>query len=202
LGVDTTRFRPVSDSKEGFIIGLGAFVPEKNIALVIQALGAIPENRPRLVWVGNVAWPEHLSALEQMATKLGVDFEPRTKVGDDELVKLLSRAVMMVYAPRLEPFGLAPLEANACGTPIVAVAEGGVRETVLNGVNGLLVEHEPQAMAAAIEKLLGDRDYARHLGRSCRELVMNRWSLDAAIDRLEERLVEAVEWQGTGFAGC
>ena len=38
----------------------------------------------------------------------------------------------MLYAPRLEPFGLAPLEANACGLPVIAVPEGGVRETVVH----------------------------------------------------------------------
>jgi len=45
----------------------------------------------------------------------------------------------MVYSARLEPFGLAPLEANACATPVVAVAEGGVRESIRNGVNGVLI---------------------------------------------------------------
>jgi glycosyltransferase involved in cell wall biosynthesis len=44
----------------------------------------------------------------------------------------------MAYAPRLEPLGLAPLEAGACGLPVVAVAEAGVRETVVDGITGSL----------------------------------------------------------------
>ena len=48
----------------------------------------------------------------------------------------------MVYAPCLELVGLAPLEANACGVPVVAVAEGSVRETIVDGVYGLRVQVE------------------------------------------------------------
>jgi len=108
------------------------------------------------------------------------------------VVDLLNRAALLVYCPRLEPFGLAPLEANACGLPVVAVAEGGVRETVLDGVNGLLVEDDPEAVAAGIDRLLTDRTYASRLGTTGRELVSQRWSLSASIDRLEQRLAEVI----------
>jgi glycosyltransferase involved in cell wall biosynthesis len=59
----------------------------------------------------------------------------RWRFSDENIVELLNRAAVMVYSARLEPFGLAPLEANACATPVVAVAEGGVRESIRNGVN-------------------------------------------------------------------
>ncbi len=98
----------------------------------------------------------------------------------------------MVYAPRLEPFGYAPLEASACELPVIGVPEGGVRETIVDGVNGLLVEPAPEALAEAIGRLRADEAYARRLGRNGRHLVLERWSLPAAIDRLEARLREAV----------
>jgi glycosyltransferase involved in cell wall biosynthesis len=113
-------------------------------------------------------------------------------VSDDELIDILNRAAMMVYAPRLEPFGFTPLEANACGLPVVAVAEGGVRETVVDGINGLLVEPDEKAMARAIERLRDDKDLAYTLGRNGRKLVAEKWSLAASIDRIEQRLEEVL----------
>ena len=74
--------------------------------------------------------------MRSLAESHEVTFDARRSIDDSELVETLNRATAMVYAPRLEPFGLAPLEANACGLPVVAVAEGGVRETIIDGVNG------------------------------------------------------------------
>jgi glycosyltransferase involved in cell wall biosynthesis len=167
-------------------------VREKNIRFVIESLGAVSQPRPRLVWVGNIAVPAYLAELKQLAAALQVDFEPRTRIADEEIGDLLNRAAMMVYAPRLEPFGLAPLEANACGVPVIAVAEGGVRETIIDGVNGLLVEHDPRAMAQAIERLRDQKEYARQLGESGARLVHEKWSLGASIDRLERRFAEVL----------
>jgi len=121
-----------------------------------------------------------------------VTLEVKVGATDAEIVELLNRAAVMAYAPRLEPFGFAPLEANACGLPVVGVAEAGVRETIVDGVNGLLCEPNPQAMADAIQRLLDNPTYAKELGASGRALAESRWSLEAATDRLELRLREAV----------
>src|SRR5258705_1578297 len=74
----------------------------------------------------------------ELAETVGVDLQIRMIVPDEELVEILNRAALLLYTPSLEPFGFAPLEANACATPVVAVAEGGVPGTVVDGVNGLL----------------------------------------------------------------
>ncbi|HWW77765.1 MAG TPA: glycosyltransferase family 4 protein, partial [Pyrinomonadaceae bacterium] len=192
LGVDTETFAGAGRARENFVVGVGAFVPEKNVRLAIEALALVGGARPRLVWVGNVGHPAYLEELKQRARAAGVEFEPRLRVTDAELVDLLGRAKMMVYAPRLEPFGFAPLEANACGTPVVGVREGGLRETVVDGTTGLLVDGDPRELAAAIERLIEDEEYARRLGENGRRLVAERWSLSASIDRLEERLAEVV----------
>lgn len=188
LGVDTLAFAERELPREDYVVGVGALLPEKNIHFVIAALGLLPAPRPRLVWVGNVASAAHLAGLARHADELGVRFEPRVQVSQAELYDLLSRALALAYAPRLEPFGLAPLEAGACGTPVVAVAEAGVRETVIDGVNGLLVPHAPRAMADAIAQLRADPALARTLGHQGAQLVRERWSLDAAIERLERQL--------------
>jgi glycosyltransferase involved in cell wall biosynthesis len=189
LGVDTDLFVDRGGAREPLVVGIGAFVPEKNIPLVVEALALVPEPRPALVWVGNhVHAAGYLDVLGELARSRGVAFEPRVRIEDGELVDVLNRAAMMVYAPRLEPFGFAPLEAASCGLPVVAVPEGGVRESVVDGLSGLLVEADPGALAAAVGRLAGDPSLARRLGRQARELVVERWSLGAAIERLERRL--------------
>jgi glycosyltransferase involved in cell wall biosynthesis len=132
--------------------------------------------------------------MKELAKSLAVDFEAKEMVSDDDLIGILNRAAMMVYAPRLEPFGFPPLEANACGLPVVAVAEGGVRETVVDGINGLLVEPDEKAMASAIKRRWDDKNLAYTLGQNGRKLVAEKWSLEASIDRIERRL-EEVLWK-------
>jgi glycosyltransferase involved in cell wall biosynthesis len=188
LGVDTQKFVDRRAAREDCVVGVGSFTRAKNIAFVVRAVAQVPEPRPRLVWIGNAADPAYLDRLRALAASLAVDLDARTLVTDDALVDALNGASMMAYAPRLEPFGYVPLEANACGLPVVAVAEGGVRETVVDGVNGLLVEEDESAMAAAIVRLRGDPELRRSLGERGRRLVVERWSLEAAMDRLETAL--------------
>lgn len=192
LGVDMELFVDHKQVREDFVIGIGTIYHGKNIRFVLEALAKMPKPAPRLIWVGNIVDSSYLEELHNLAESLGVEFEAKVRIEDHELVDLLNRALALVYAPRLEPFGFVPLEANACGLPVIAVAEGGVRETIIDGVNGLLVEHDPRAMARAIDCLRSNPDYARQLGENGRRLVLEKWTWSAAIDRLEARFAEAI----------
>ncbi|HEV2802874.1 MAG TPA: glycosyltransferase family 4 protein [Pyrinomonadaceae bacterium] len=193
LGVDTEKFTDLNLPRENFVVGLGAFVKLKNVEFALRSVAAIPHaRRPRLIWIGNAADPLYFEEMKRLATALEVDFEPRVKIDDDELIRLLNRAALMIYCSRLEPFGFAPLEANACGLPVVAVAEGGMRETIIDGTNGLLVDNDPREMAAAVTRLLDDPESARRLGQTARREVAGKWSLAASVDRLERKLFEAI----------
>jgi glycosyltransferase involved in cell wall biosynthesis len=195
LGIDCARLesadrhRPRGD----FVMGLGAVVPEKNVEFIVRAVHEIPERRPKLIWAGNAANEWYRQYVLNLARELGVEFDLRERVPNNELNGLLATAAALLYAPRLEPFGYAPLEANAGGTPVIVVAEGGVRETVQNNVNGLVVEANPKAMAEAIQKLRGDPALASRLGEAGCEFVRTHWPLDAAIGRLEANLVEVAK---------
>ena len=188
LGIDAGHFTDRGVPRGTDVVGLGSFTPEKNIAFCIEAVAAIAPPRPRLVWIGNIANDPYLAEVRQLAAARDVTFEPMLKVCGDTVLDILNRAAAMVYAPRLEPFGLAPLEANACGLPVVAVAEGGVRETVIDRVNGLLVAHDPAGMAAALTRLRCDPALARQLGTNARQAVEAKWGLSAATDRIEGEL--------------
>jgi glycosyltransferase involved in cell wall biosynthesis len=202
LGMDTDKFVSRAKPRENFVVGVGSFLPQKNIHLVIEAVARVRPPRPRLIWVGNHRSEPYVEELRRLASSLGVVFEERFLIDDEELIDILNRASLMVYAPRLEPFGYAPLEAGACELPVVGVSEGGLRESIVDGVNGLLVEPVPDALAGAIERIQCDESYARRLGRSGRQLVLDRWSLNAGIDRVEARLAATVHSHGCGVAAA
>ena len=129
--------------------------------------------------------------MQALAASRHVSLDLRVGVPAAEVVEALGRAMAMVYVPRLEPFGLAPLEANACGVPVVAVPEGGVRETIQDGVNGLLAERNPAAIAAALCRIHDDGALAARMRQQGREVVEQRWSTALAGERLERFLLEA-----------
>jgi glycosyltransferase involved in cell wall biosynthesis len=197
LGVNTNLFANRHGPRENLVVGVGMFGLHKKIDFAIAALAQVKQPRPRLVWIGNDADPSNLEKLKSLAASKDVSFEPKLRIQDSELVSILNRASVMIYAPRLEPFGFAPLEGNACGLPVVAVAEGGVRETVIDGVSGLLVEHDPRAAAVAIQHLVDHPDYARQLGENGCKIVAERWTGEDSVDRLEGRLAEALQAAAT-----
>jgi len=190
LGIDTDFYKPTGEKKENFAVGLGTIYHAKGIDRAIKALGTIPEDiRPDLVWIGNGAWQEDLDNYQILAEELDVNFIPRINISDDEVKSLLSRAAVMVYTSRLEPFGLAPLEANACGTPVVGIAEGGVKETVVDGVNGYLVnDDDPEYIGEKIIQILSNKSKLRELSRTCREYVEERWNFDICTSNIEHFL--------------
>jgi glycosyltransferase involved in cell wall biosynthesis len=197
LGVDTDLFVSHQRQRENFVVSVGELARHKNVELVIRGVSKIAAPRPRLVWIANTRWEEYYyGEMRTLAESCDVTLEARSSVSDKELVETLNRATAMVYAPRLEPFGLAPLEANACGLPVVAVAEGGVRETIIDGVNGLLVQHQPQMMAHAIERLMQDKELAAQLGKNGWKIAQEKWSVKAAVDRLERQLIQAAASEG------
>jgi glycosyltransferase involved in cell wall biosynthesis len=187
LGISSELFVDKNLSRTS-LVGLGSITPAKNVRLCIEAVGKVSAPRPALIWVGNIADTGYLDEMKALARSRDVVFEAKVGVSDSELVDILNHAIALLYAPRLEPFGLAPLEANACGVPVIAVAEGGVRETMVNEVTGLLAENSPTAMGEAIERLATNPALARKLGANACLAVKEKWNMNAAIDRLEEKL--------------
>jgi glycosyltransferase involved in cell wall biosynthesis len=185
LGVDAETFRPLDVPRENFVLSVGAISPLKGYDFLLEALSHVPEPlRPELVLVGNTASQGETLYLQKLAGARHVTLRFRVNVREDELVQLYNRARALVYAPILEPFGFAPLEAMACETPVVAVREGGVRESVREGETGLLVERDAQDFAHALTRILDNRTLARCLGERGRQYVLEFWTWQAAFQRM------------------
>jgi glycosyltransferase involved in cell wall biosynthesis len=129
--------------------------------------------------------------VKNLAERNGVNLEVLVGLGIDELMSLYNRAQFCVYAPVMEPFGLVPLEAMACGTPVVGVREGGVQESILHEKTGLLVERNAQKFGTAIQYLLLNPDLITTYGRNGREHVLKNWTWDRSVAFLKSHLSEA-----------
>ncbi len=188
LGIDPDLWDNDSSEREHLVVGVGEFNPRKGIDFVLDAVGAMRSPRPEVIWIGNRGNPKYLAQLHTQAERLEVRFTAHLAISQADMTALLRRASVLAYAPRLEPFGYAPLECAAAGLPTVAVAEGGVRETVLDGITGVLVDRDVAAMAEALTRVLEDSATARGMGDAAKKWVREHWALEDAVSRLEREL--------------
>lgn len=192
LGVDTDLFRPLGLGREDYVLSVGALNPAKGYDFLLRSLACIePRMRPPLRIACNSEGPGERVYLERLAAELEVSLTIETLVTDQELVALYNRARLVVYAPVMEPFGFVPLEAMSCGTPVVGVREAGVRESVADGVTGLLTDRDPIVFADAVRSLLLCDGRREDLAMACREHVMNKWSWQNSVEKLEAYLESA-----------
>jgi glycosyltransferase involved in cell wall biosynthesis len=194
LGVDTTLFRPMGSSRERLVLTVGSCTPAKGFDFIVRSLSRVNSSiRPKLIVVSNFANLRWKSHIEELARRLSVDVEIRSLVEDEELVLLYNSAELVLYAPYLEPFGLVPLEAMACGTPVVAIKEGGVRESVVHDRSGILVDRDEEMFAKATEALLRDSQSRKAIAREASRTIVTSWTMEAAGDRLYGHLLRAKE---------
>ena len=105
--------------------------------------------------------------LRALAAALGVVDRCRFvgQLGRDAAADLMRASDVVACTPWYEPFGIVPIEAMGCGVPVVGTAVGGLLDTVVDGVTGLLVEpRRPDLLATALDELLADAARRRPMG--------------------------------------
>lgn len=191
-GFSSKEFYPVDQKKarkylglneeEKIILQLGRMVPRKGVDNVIKALGKIEKNRQsfRLVIVGgphdvpDLLKCAELARLNSLAKEEGVQASVTfTGRKQREVLKYYySAADIFITTPWYEPFGITPLEAMACGTPVIGSNVGGIKYTVEEGKTGLLVPpNNPTALAAKIEMLIEDERLLTAMRHNCLKRV-------------------------------
>lgn len=174
-GVDLSLFQPLGptegrDRRFTRIVSLSRLVERKGIGDVIAALKLLP--RTELVIAGgpDSAALEHdpeACRLRALACDLGVQDRVvfRGRIERRNVPALLRSADAVVCYPWYEPFGIVPLEAMACGVPVVVSQVGGLVDSVVDGVTGVHVPpHSPIALAEALRTILSDERKRVHLG--------------------------------------
>jgi len=175
-GVDLYTFTPgqgrsaartlVGLPQEALVVSfVGRIQPHKGPEVLIRATSELVKHSPLLrhklivniIGGASGANTEEVDRLKELATWLGIDdvvrFSPPVPRAD--LAQWYRAADLVVVPSYSESFGLVALEAQACGTPVVATAVGGLRTAVADGISGVLVDgHDPKAWSSVIARLL------------------------------------------------
>ncbi|MCR5868609.1 MAG: glycosyltransferase family 4 protein [Aquincola tertiaricarbonis] len=212
-GVDLSMFGPRDRAQarrrlglredEFVVLQLGRLVPRKGIDNVIRAVGLMDRAlKPRLLVVGGESvepderrTPE-IARLRAVARDAGVEdlvtFTGRRDVA--ELPDYYAAADVFVTTPAYEPFGITPLEAMACGTPVVGSAVGGIQYSVVDGVTGYLVPPKhPAALAERLSWLCANPALRGALGRAGMARVRSQFTWDRVASQLAEVYQEVCE---------
>ena len=156
----------VGQSQDALIVSfVGRIQPHKGPEVLIRATSELVKHTPLLrhklivnvVGGASGANTEEVDRLKELSTWLGIDdvvrFSP--PVPRKDLSQWYRAADLVVVPSYSESFGLVALEAQACGTPVVATAVGGLRTAVADGISGVLVDgHDPKAWSSVIVRLL------------------------------------------------
>jgi|SRR3989344_726495 len=162
LGVDEKKFHPIKLIKEYDLLFIGGNSINKGADL----LGKIIKQLDKKIKV----------------KVLGLNDE---YISDSELVNNYNKAKILLALGRNEPFGLTILEAMSCGLPVLAVDEGGYRETIIDGKTGFLVPRNPLAIAEKVKWLLDNPSKTNQIGNYGRNIAIGRWAWSKRIREFE-----------------
>jgi len=207
LGVDTGRFYPSYPAAEiskryglegkRMIMTTCRLIKRKGVDMVISALPRVLQSAQDVIYLV-VGSGEDRERLENIAREKGVEDKVifAGNVPDEILFALYNLSTLYVMPTReilnkgmVEGFGISYVEANACGKPVIGGRSGGVRDAVVDGVTGLLVNPEDvNEIAQAIITLVNNKDYAEELGKNGLERVRKELTWEKIASRLLKRL--------------
>ncbi len=207
-GYDPAEFSPMDRGEaraelglsqdEKIVLQLGRMVPRKGVDNVVRAIARLiragtVEQPVRLLVVGGESrepdprrTPE-IGRLQELARAEGIE-DRVTFVGSrrrSELRHYYAASDVFVTTPWYEPFGITPLEAMACGTPVIGANVGGIAYTVEHGETGYLVPpKDPDALAGKLSLLLSQPALANHLGQLAVRRVQASFTWETIVARL------------------
>ena len=202
-GVDLERFRPLAAGERSwawrgcFLFVAARLQPLKAPDLAIRTLAALPKgNRPRLVVAGEASadFASYAQELRDLVTDLGLGNEVLFlgSLDRDQLATMLRGACVLLNPSRSETYGLINLEASASGAPVVASRVGGMTESVIDGVTGLLLDsRDPADWAAAVRRFTDDAEQRALFGQAGRSHALTRsWQqVGAELEEIYRRVV-------------
>jgi len=193
-GTDFGRFSPdASVLREPVVLHVGRLKRYKATNHLLQATRLLKERGVKFTTV-IVGDGDDKPRLEALAAKLGLGAEVRFTgfVPETEKVNWYRRSAVLVENSVKEGWGLIVMEANACGTPVVAANSPGLRDSSKDGVNGLMYEYgDVPALAEKLEKLLSDDALRNRLGQQAIDWA-KQWTWDGAAEAMERVVEETI----------
>ena len=190
-GVDVRHYTPdgpaVPRTSAQRVLYVGRLVQRKGIGNLITALASVP-GAELLIAGGpdpaSLRTDTEVARLRSLASGHGIGHRVRFlgRVDRAGLPALYRSADVVASVPWYEPFGIVPVEAMACGVPVVAAAVGGLADTVIDNVTGLHVPpRDPDSIAAALRRLLADPGLCRSFGAAGRERAVRHYAMGRVI---------------------
>jgi glycosyltransferase involved in cell wall biosynthesis len=191
-GVDLDWFTPhgLRASRDGRyrILSLGRLVPRKGVETTIRALPGVASAELVIAGGGDATTEAERIRLAAIAQAWGVRERVRLvgQIPREDVPALLRSADVVVSVPWYEPFGMVPLEAMACGVPVVASAVGGHLDTVVDGRTGVLVPpRDAGALAQRLRELLADPARLTAIGSAAAARARSHYGWDRITDETE-----------------
>jgi glycosyltransferase involved in cell wall biosynthesis len=189
-----------------YVLSVSAYKPQKGLDVLIRAMKKVVRHDPelKLLLIGEGSLR---SELETLAAELGLsaNIEFHGRKTESEVLELLRGCETFVLPSRFETFGIAILEAMACGRPVVVSNTGGMPEIVRNGRNGFIVEPEDaSALANVLISLSDDPVLRRRIGEAAFEDVRRRFHVDAMGESYERvfGIADSDDCAGRPHADC
>jgi glycosyltransferase involved in cell wall biosynthesis len=211
-GVDPDLFSPAGPARPRRpgvprVVVVSRLVERKGVGTTISAMAGVPEAELLIAGgpdAGELEDDAEVRRLIDVAARAGVSDRVHLlgRLTRDQVPALMRSADVAVCVPWYEPFGIVPLEAMACGVPVVASAVGGLTDTVVDGVTGLMVRpRDADEVTAAVAALLGDDRWRASLGAAAARRVRSRYTWPRVVDQLLEAYGAAEPAPATGRGG-
>jgi glycosyltransferase involved in cell wall biosynthesis len=183
------------DAADTVIGAVGRLAREKRFDVLLEAMAQLLPRRPELQLIV-VGEGDRRDALQRQMRRLGITHRCRLLGHRRDVIDLYQAMDVFVQSSDHEGSPTVVVEAMAMQVPVVATGVGGTSELVEHGVHGLLVpRRDPPAMAAAVERTLGNREATAGRIAAARRRVENELSFDARTRRLEKLYRELARWQ-------
>lgn len=161
LGVDTKKFIPINLKKEHDLLFIGEKVGVEGYDLLKEML-ALYRDKPSIKIITR--------------TRSGKG------ISQDNLIKEYNKAKIVLSLSKNEPFGLIPIEAMSCGVAVIAVSEGGLKESIVNGQTGYAINRDPLELRRKIDLLLRDENLRNKMGQNGRVHVENNFTWKKSVN--------------------
>ena len=171
------------------VAAAGRLAGVKNYPLLIESIARLASEFPIAAWIlGDGA---ERGRLERLVSDRGVAGRVHFLGFQANPWRFIRRADVFVLTSTYEGFGNVLIEAMACGTPVVATRSRGTSEIVQHEVNGLLVDHEPSAVAGAVRRLLSDGALRSRLVAAANQSI-DHYSVPRVVERYERLFQEVM----------
>lgn len=188
-GIDVGRFDQLSPTVGRTIFTVGQLNKYKNFDMIIRAFADLNKKIESSMSLEVAGTGSYKQQLEEIAIEEGIDDQVKFLgyLSDSELVSRYAKAMVTVYLPENEPFGLVPVESMAAGTPVIAVDSGGIKETVEDGKTGLLLSTASEMeLSNALWELFNSPELCESMGTAGRERVRSTFSIQHTAGQLAD----------------